>query len=261
MEPDEGDLGGAGQEEVVGRERVGLFAVGRELPRSDQRLLPDHHRDRDHGGPGRDEVVERVGEQRPLQQHHVAGERVGPLARHLPRPGELRPAAVLEQLDVVLDLEVEGRPLAPCPDRDVGGVVAADRRARPRDRRGEQQQGLQFLVDLGERLAHLFQVHVLLVVLGPQRRPGRLVGSRELLGERLSPGLRLVELALQFPAGLVKAEQFVHVQVDALNPDGRLHGFRVVPDESSVQHGGNATRSGAPHAEDDGDPVRLSSCW
>ena len=81
-----------------------------------------------------------------------------------------------------------------------------------------------------------------------------LVGSRELLGERLSPGLRLVELALQFTAGLVKAEQFVHVQVDALNPDGRLHGLRVVPDESSVQHGGNATRSGASRAYADGDP-------
>ena len=86
-------------------------------------------------------------------------------------------------------------------------------------------------------------------------RSAALVASsalRELLGERLSPGLRLVELALQFTAGLVQAEQFVHVEVDALNPDGRLYGFRVVPDESSVQHGGNATRSGAPRAEDDG---------
>ena len=155
-------------------------------------------------------MVERVREQRPLEQHHVAGERVGPLARHLPGPGEFRPAPVLEQFDVVLDVEVEGRPLAPGPDRDVGGL-AADWRAGPRDRRGEQQQGLQFLVDVGQRLAHLFQVQVLLVMVGPQRHPGRLVGPRELLGERLSPGLRLVKLALEFAAGLVQAEQLVHV--------------------------------------------------
>ncbi len=112
-----------------------------------------------------------------------------------------------------------------------------------------------------ELVPDLLEVQVLLVVLGLQLGPGLLVGLGELPGEGLAPGLRLVELTLEFAAGLVQAEQFVHVQVDALDPDGRLYGFRVIPDESSVQHGGNATRRGAPRAEDDWTPVRWRTCW
>src|SRR6185437_4171243 len=63
--------------------------------------------------------------------------------------------------------------------------------------------------------------------------------SSSAFANSLANAFRLVELTLKFAAGLVQAEQFVHVQVDALDPDGRLYGFRVIPDESSVQHGGN----------------------
>ena len=74
-------------------------------------------------------------------------------------------------------------------------------------------------------------------MLGLERRPAGLIGLGVLLRRALPACLRLVQFMLELAAGLVEVEQFVHVQVDALDPDGRLHRVRVLPDESLIQHG------------------------
>ena len=73
--------------------------------------------------------------------------------------------------------------------------------------------------------------------LGLQLGAAGLVGLGVLLGRALADRLGLIQFVLQLAADPVQVEQLVHVQVDALDPDGRLHLVRVLPDKSLVQHG------------------------
>ena len=73
--------------------------------------------------------------------------------------------------------------------------------------------------------------------LGLQLGAAGLVGLGVLLGRALADRLGLIQFVLQLAADPVQVEQLVHVQVDALDPDGRLDLVRVLPDESLVQHG------------------------
>src|SRR6202043_2432879 len=103
--------------------------------------------------------------------------------------------------------------------------------------RGQQHQRVQRLVGLGELLAQRLELGLELLVLDLQLGPAGLVGPGVLLGRALPQGLGPVQLGLQPAALPVQVEQLVHVQVDALDPDGRLDLVRVLPDESLVQHG------------------------
>ena len=138
VEADQGHLGRPGEVEVVGRDRVGLLAVRGELAGADQRLLADQRRHADQREVLGREQVEGVGVHRALEQDQIRLQRVGTLAGDLAGPGEVRPAALLQQLDVVQRLEVELRRGAHGPYHHVGGLVRADRGALPRN--GGSQQ-------------------------------------------------------------------------------------------------------------------------
>ena len=200
-------------------------------------LLPDQRRHADHREVLAGEHVEGVGVHRALEQHQLARQRVGALPGHLAGPGEVRPAALLQQLDMVQRLEVELRRGAHGPDDDVGGLVGSDRGAFPRDGGGQQHQPVQLLRRLRELLAELLELGLELGVLGPQLGAPGVVGLGELLGRTLPAGLGLVQFVLELADGPVEVEQLVDVQVDALLPDGVLHRVRVVPYLSPVQHG------------------------
>ena len=174
---------------------------------------------------------------RALEQDQVGCQRVGTLAGDLAGPGEVRPAALFQQLNVVQRLEVELRLGAHGPHDHVGGVVRADRGALPRDGGGQQQQPVQPLRRLRELLAELLELGLELGVLGPQLGPPGVVGLGELLRRALPARLGLVQFVLELAGGPVEVEQLVDVQVDALLPDGVLHRVRVLPYLSPVQHG------------------------
>ena len=76
-----------------------------------------------------------------------------------------------------------------------------------------------------------------LPVLDLQLGPAGLVGPGVLLGRALPGRLGLIQFGLQLTVGPIQVEQLVYVQVDALDPDGRLDLVRVLPDKSLVQHG------------------------
>jgi hypothetical protein len=80
-------------------------------------------------------------------------------------------------------------------------------------------------------------VEVLLVMLGAELGPGLLICPGEFLREAFPLCLGVVEFPLKFTTGLVQAEQFVDVDIYALDPYRGLDRVRVLPDESSVQHG------------------------
>ena len=236
VEADQGDLRRSRQVQVVSGDRVGFLAVRRELAGADQRFLPDQRRDADQREVLVPEQVQRVGVHRALEQHHVAGQRVGAFPGDLAGPGEVSPAALFQQLHVVQGLEVELRRGAISPDGHVRRLIGPDRSARPRDRGGQQHQPLQLLRGRRELVAQRPEVGLELGVLGPQLGPARLVGLGELPRRALPAGLGLVQFMLQLAADRIEVEQFVHVQVDALDPDGILHRVRVLPDFSPVQH-------------------------
>ena len=181
--------------------------------------------------------VEGVGMHRALEQDQVGHQRVGAFPGDLAGPGEVRPAALFQQLDVVQRLEIELRRGPHGPQDHVRGLVGPDRGACPRDRGGQQQQPVQLLRRLRELLAEPLELDLELGVLGPQLGPPGVVGLGELLGRALPARLGLVQFMLELAAGPVEVEQLVDVQVDALGPDGVLHRVRVLPYLSPVQHG------------------------
>ena len=174
---------------------------------------------------------------RALEQDQVGRQRVGALPGDLAGPGEVRPAALFQQLDVIQRLEAELRRGPHGPQDHVGGVVRPDRGAFPRDGGGQQQQPVQLLRRLRELLAERLELGLELGVLGPQLGPPGVVGLGELLRRALPARLGLVQFVLELAGSPVEVEQLVDVQVDALDPDGGLHRVRVLPYLSPVQHG------------------------
>jgi len=174
---------------------------------------------------------------RALEQDQIRHQRVGALPGDLASPREVRPAALLQQLDVVQRLEAELRRGAHGPYHHVGGLVRADRGALPRDGGGQQHQPVQPLRRLRELLAELLELGLELGVLGPQLGAPGVVGLGELLGRTIPAGPGLVQLVLELAGRPVEVEQLVDVQVDALFPDGVPHRVRVLPYLSPVQHG------------------------
>ena len=174
---------------------------------------------------------------RALEQHQVGRQRVGALPGDLAGPGEVRPAALFQQLDVVQRREAELRRGAHGPQDHVGRVVRPDRGAFPRDGGGQQQQPVQ-----------------LLVVSASCSRSALSWISSSACSARSSARLASSALANSFDELLrrawawssscwslrlspVEVEQLVDVQVNALDPDGGLHRVRVLPYLSPVQHG------------------------
>ena len=172
VEADQGDLRRSRQVQVVGGDRVGFLAVRGELAGADQRFLPDQRRDADQREVLVPEQVEGVGVHRALEQHHVAGQRVGAFPGDLAGPGEVGPAALFQQLDVVQGLEIELRRGALGPDGHVRRLVGPDRGALPRDRGGQQHQRLQLLRRLRELLAQRPEVESRARRARPSARPG-----------------------------------------------------------------------------------------
>jgi len=101
VKADQGDFRGTREVQVVSRDRVGLLAVRGKLAGPDQRLLPHQRRDGDEGEILGAEQVQGVGVHRALEQDHVRGQRVGPFPRDLARPGEVGPAALFQQFDMI----------------------------------------------------------------------------------------------------------------------------------------------------------------
>ena len=120
MQADQRDLPGAREEEPVGGQLVGLLTALGEHPGADEGRFLDQRRHRDRPEGALHEQVEGIGVDSTLEQHQVAGQRVGPLAGDVAGPGELRPATLLDQLDMVERLEVERRLLTDRADHDVG---------------------------------------------------------------------------------------------------------------------------------------------
>src|SRR5271165_3059426 len=233
VEADQGDLRRSRQVQVVGGDRVGFLAVRRELAGADQRFLPHQRRDADQREVLVPEQVQGVGVHGALEQHHVAGQRVGPLPGDLAGPGEVSPAALFQQLHVVQGLEIELRRGAISPDGHVRRLVGPDRRTRPRDGRGEQQQRVQLLVRLSELSTKTLDVIIQVSQVSSALLAGRYGPAGRAPPERLG----IVHFVLEFATGLVELEQLVHVQVDALFPDSSLDIVRVLSDKSLVQHG------------------------
>ena len=100
-------LARADEEELVGRDGVGLLAPEREEARARHRALLDHHRRDDERHPALDERVDRQAHDRHLEQRAVAHERVRAPARELPRSVPLDEPERRHELDVVFRREVE----------------------------------------------------------------------------------------------------------------------------------------------------------
>ena len=236
VKADQGDFCGTGEVQVVSGDRVGFLAVRGELAGPDQCLLPHQRRDRDEREVPGVEQVQGVGEHRALEQDHLCGQRVGAFPRDLAGPREVGPAALLAQLHMVQRLEAELRWRTNAPDDHVRGLVGSDRSAFPWDHGRQQQQALQPFCRLGQLLAERSELDLELFVLGSQLGPAGVVGLGEFLRGALPAGLGLVQFVLKLAAGVVEVDQFVHVQVNPLDPDSLLHRIRVVPDLSPVQH-------------------------
>jgi hypothetical protein len=149
------------------------------------------------------------------------------------RAGELRPAALLENVHVVERIEAEFRPLAPVftitltDCRADGGALpgivggAAAVLAAARWSRQAAPAVRQLTVEIG----------MLGMQLG-RRSVSALANSRE--NAFAGPGPRRPRTAV---AGkLVEVEQLIDVEFDALDPDCSLHRIGIVPNETLVQH-------------------------
>ena len=134
MEPGERDLGGAGEVEVVGLERVDVRPVGREEAGAVHRLLAHEHGRQHRRVPVRDRAVEREAVERHRDERRVADEVAEARAREPRRPLHLE-AADLGVLGAV------GRRIADAPQ--LLGVlvgVAVGRRRVGRVRHLDEQR-------------------------------------------------------------------------------------------------------------------------
>ena len=247
MQPGQGDLGGADQEELVLGHLVDLVAIAGQEAGPDERLLADEDRRDDGLVPLGADQLDREADQGQLQQHQVALQ-VGEAGAGEPRRRlHLDQAQLGADLEVVAGLEVELGPLADLADDDrvllghpVGGVGVGQVGERDGD---PVEVGFDPL-QLG-----LAGLDLLLQPLDPLHQvPGvaaRLLGLADLLGERLALGLGVLDLGQQLAAAGVERQQLVDLLGRAAAGKRRLDPLGVGADQLQVEHrrGGVRARS------------------
>jgi hypothetical protein len=230
----QGDLGGAGQVEVVGGQVVDLLlGVGQEAGAVERLLADEDGRDHRLEALGR-EVVHRPRHQRELQPRQVAAQ-VGEARPRQPRAA-LHVDALAGQLEVVAHRPARHPRLADLLDDRVlgrGGRVGQIGQLGQRRR----QLGVDLAELLGERLGLAGD----LAHLG-DRRVGALAGLLG-LGDRLVGGVLLGAQALQAGQDLALADverqdavQDADIGVAAAGQGG-AHGVGVATDQPKIEHG------------------------
>ena len=232
-----GDLARADEKELVGRDRVRLFATEREEARPDHRALLDHHGRRHELHPALDERVDREAQDGHLEERAVADEGVRPLPREAPRPVELDHPERGHELEVVLRREVELARLADAPDLDVVFLALADGHFGPREARHAQHQVLVALLDLAEPRLELLDLRADLPGLFDELRAARPCSALGMPRRELVLARALVlELRRDLAALPIRGEQVVEVEREALVLYGGADLVRVLANELDVEH-------------------------
>ena len=195
VQADERDLARADEEQLVGRDRVRLFAAEREEPRPRHRALLDHHGRRHQLHAALDERVDRQAENGQLEQRAVAHERVRAPAREAARPVPVDDAERRHELDVVLRREVELARRADAADLDVVLLALADRHLGSRKARDAQHQVLERRCASARRRLELLDVGADLLGLVDELRAVVLARLGDEGGQLVLAGALLLERA------------------------------------------------------------------
>ncbi len=228
------------EKDLVGRNRVRLFATEREKPRPDHRALLDHHGRRHELQPPLDERVDRETQNGHLEERAVAHEGVRALPCEAPRPVELDHAERGHELEVVLRGEVELARLADAPDFDVVVLAFADRHLGPREARHAEHQVLVALLDLAEPGLQALDLGAHLLRLFDELRPIVLAGLGYPGRELVLASALVLELRRRLATLPIHGEQVVEVEAEALVLYGGADLVRVLANELDIEHNGPA---------------------
>jgi hypothetical protein len=180
--------------------------------------------------------VERVTDQRELDQHDVAEQVDEPRSARPHGPVDVEHAEELAELDVILRFEVEHRPLAVAADLD--GVLVGEPvgRRRVRDVRRHGEHAAE--VGLGDLELRFELLHARRHARDLLDQPPALVRLRatDLLGQPVLLRAEVLDLRRQRTPALVEAEQVVDGRLEPAPREARAVRLGVLADGADVEH-------------------------
>lgn len=233
---DEGHLARTDEEQLVGRDRIGLLPPEREEAGARHRALAHHDGRRDELHAPIDERVHREAQDGHLEERAVADQGVRPPASEAAGAVPFDEPETGHQLDMIFGGEVELARLADALDLHVVLFAGADGHLGARDARHAQHQVLEAALHLGELGLELLDVVADLLPLFDELGPFFLARLGDQRRELVLARTPLLEERRRLATFLVGREQLVQVQIEALVADRSLHLIGVLADELDVEH-------------------------